>query len=470
MNQQEFESALNKLLNQYFELAHNPITGAYNFYALNLKKEIKLYSDNKQYTMHEGLYFIVDTEISSNSEGFLSIENPQYCISTEYEYIYNVDTRYINGIDVLTPSKLEPMKLDNRELTLSECLLWCAYDNDRKTAKALFNYAGKEFMQYGALTQDQSIPKQNTEPVHNFLNPVTRISLSLTDFEAGVPFDVDVSKKKAKKTVNVLFSFELPNQDAMQATKTITPYDVLVHNSVVSLEQAGNIYFTDRQLWHVYSQKANSIPTTTVLKELNQSLEKQMSTIVTLDYTEQIKKQYPKAKVQSTKYKGALLQLDKVEIEAANGEKVTGYKINRTPILYKYADQINQIVRIKTYILKAALNGTEENEIEEKKNVIKASSKNCLLANYLLQRIEQCKKPKMSKRILYSTIYEKLNLTHANKNIKKRTRATTGQILDNIVKSKQTILKGWKEYRYPETSRKITGIELQIKCEEKKNT
>lgn len=462
MKQQEFESVLNELLNQYFELAHNPIEGAYNFYALNLKKEIKLYSNNKRYTMHEGLYFVVDTEISSNSEGLLSIENPQYCISSEYEYIYNVDIRYLNGIDVLTASKLEPMKLDNRELTLSECLLWCAYDNDRKTAKALFNYAGKEFMQYGALIQDQTIPKQNTEPVYNFINPVTRISQSLTNFKTGVPFAINVAEQKANKSVNVLLSLELPNQDAMQSTKTITPYDVLVHNSVVSLEQAGNIYFTDRQLWHVYSQKANSMPTTTVLKELNQSLEKQMSTIITLDYTEQIKKQYPKAKVQSTKYKGTLLQLDKVEVKTANGEKVTGYKINRTPILYTYADQINQLVRIKTYILKTALNGTEE-----KKGVIKATSKNCLLANYLLQRIEQCKNPKMSKRILYSTVYEKLNLTHSSKDIKKRTRVTTKRILDNIVKSKQTILKGWKEYRYPKTSRKITGIELEVNVKKK---
>ena len=127
-----------------------------------------------------------------------------------------------------------------------------------------------------------------------------------------------------------------------------------------------------------------------------------MATLVTIDASAEISS---KMITKTTGiYKGALIPAERVEIMELNGQKVTDcIHLLRTPPLYDYARDKNQIGTIDIKMLDTPLSNTKEN-IE--------------LKGYLLKRIASIKNAKsnMSDTIRYDTLYKYLQIKAPNKN------------------------------------------------------
>lgn len=222
-------------------------------------------------------------------------------------------------------------------------------------------------------------------------------------YSALVPARINVSRRKSqKKKIETLFYIdfnELKKRGvSIDYEYLLTPYDREIHNAVATLASAGNEYINPSMIFQLLSGNTGSTndmsPETR--KYILRSIDIMMATLVTIDASAEISSNM----ITKTTgiYKGALIPAERIEIMELNGQKVTDcIHLLRTPPLYDYARDKNQIGSIDIKMLDTPLSNTKEN-IE--------------LKGYLLKRIASIKNTKsnMSDTIRYDTIYEYLQI------------------------------------------------------------
>ncbi len=234
-------------------------------------------------------------------------------------------------------------------------------------------------------------------------------------YKTLLPVKINVSNRKStRKKIETLFSIdfnELKKEGVAIAFEyRITPYDREVHNAVATLAVAGNEYINPSMIFQLLSgntQSRNDMSPET-RKNILRSIDKMMATIITIDASAEVNAHM----ITKTTgiYKGYLIPAERIEVIELNGQKVTDcIHLLRTPPLYEYARDKNQIGSIEISMLDTPLSNTSEN-IE--------------LKGYLLRRIASLKNSKnnMSDTIRYDTLFEYLRINAPTKEALKKKR------------------------------------------------
>ncbi|MBR0167074.1 MAG: hypothetical protein IJQ08_00210 [Synergistaceae bacterium] len=230
-----------------------------------------------------------------------------------------------------------------------------------------------------------------------------------------LPVKINVSNRKStRKKIETLFSIDFSDLKkegvAIAFEYRITPYDREIHNAVATLAVAGNEFINPSMIFQLLSgntQSRNDMSPET-RKNILRSIDKMMATIITIDASAEVNAHM----ITKTTgiYKGYLIPAERIEVIELNGQKVTDcIHLLRTPPLYEYARDKNQIGSIEISMLDTPLSNTSEN-IE--------------LKGYLLRRIASLRNSKnnMSDTIRYDSLFEYLRIDAPTKEALKKKR------------------------------------------------
>lgn len=288
--------------------------------------------------------------------------------------------------------------------------------------------------------QDAIKPTTHVEAISKLANEITNDLLYSGEF---INLDVSGKRERGVKTV-VSLSFE---SNDVELSKPMTPFDRTVHNAVATLWHEGVRTFTTRQVWYAMTGKDKQ-PNKEQAERLEKSLDKQRFTRAVVDFTAEARGRRLKLDgepLKSCTIDAYMLNAEKVDIESANGRKVTGYVINKPPVLYWQASSIGQVATYPVRMLDTS-------------DVMQDTDENIVIKSYLLNRIELMRgKSKLSNRIRYETVYEQVGVDSPDKKQRKRINDTVCRLLDHWASMGH--IKGYTEYK-EKGGRMRAGVEI----------
>lgn len=253
--------------------------------------------------------------------------------------------------------------------------------------------------------------KDGTETTNypkDFVMPISKIALTLSrgDMEYQqednqfVKLKVRGKPDREKKTDLYMYA-SLSLDENCISTGNINAFDMAVFRAILSLYNEGNTFFWPEQIYCVLSGhvKGEKIPKVTeaMTSEITESVNKLMSSMLTINCTEQLEK----SKKYSDVYRLAgadrtqnMLYLEKCRVTFKNGKTVTGWKYIsiEPPLLYQYSNTIGQITAVPC----KALNTGGRN-----------STVKIAIRDYMMQEISRMKRgTRKSTKMLYQTILE----------------------------------------------------------------
>lgn len=252
-----------------------------------------------------------------------------------------------------------------------------------------------------------------------------------------------VVSKQPEVISQISLSYDDDNIKIFDKNKRFTPYDRAVHNAVCSIWEAGNEYLTPNQVYRCMNGLTKGeYVTPQRVGAVTKSIDKARRIYTKIDYRDEAKAW--NEKIDKFIVEDTILSAQKVTLEAG-GEEVTGYKINTKPILYEYAQVSKQIITVPSKLLniQGILNSTPEITV---------------LKEYLIRRIEVMKHKRnktQSNKILFTAIYNELELTDPDKYKTNRLRAHTKTLLQNYKKNKYI-----KDFKFYKKGRSFHGIEI----------
>lgn len=203
-------------------------------------------------------------------------------------------------------------------------------------------------------------------------------------------------KRGSKKEATIFYSIDfdaLERLDNVKISKQLTPFDKRVYICVYALYIANGSYMSAGQIYRMMGYPGK--PNADIIKKIDDSLTKMGAARVYLDNTAEIQtnKGYTKFK-----YDAALLPFERVSAYINNGLCESAIHIFREPPLMTFARERKQITTISRKLLESPVNKTEAN---------------LRIDDYLIERIARMKsgKGKSARKILYSTLYDKCNIT-----------------------------------------------------------
>lgn len=278
--------------------------------------------------------------------------------------------------------------------------------------------------------------------IENYLTPNTKVSndlasnLTFDDIGTEIPLLVNNSKQKDMKVFYSVNFDDVEDKNVIYNRKRpFSEYDRAVYNTIVSIYEAGNQQFTLDQLTRImYSVKNGTSASTKQKEEVASSLNKMIITRVLIDCSEQFGDY---ADLQPM-YEGYLLNADKITVLADNGRPVVTYVLNQKPILYSYAQAINQVISVDMTLL-------------DTKSITRNTDDIIAIKSYLIKRIETIKngKSKLNNTILYDTIFKNCDIEIDTS----KTRTQANRVKTNIKK----LLDEWqskKMFSYYEENKK----------------
>jgi len=263
-----------------------------------------------------------------------------------------------------------------------------------------------------------------TKSAKNWVTPVDKLSNVAFD-STGTLYDPAkfigvIISKKSKKELLTMVKLNLEKEDNIlinDSKRELDPYDRIVHDAVVSLYvDTKNEYITPQMVYRAMTGNPEAKLNPKQQELVSNSLDKLTRSRITIYATKEVCEAYG---IDKFSYSGMVIAADKVEI-TIKGNVVEAYRLLRKPILYEYADKLNQIGRFDIKILNTPVKKNEETLI---------------LQDYLYRRILAMKgASKLNHNIVYNTVYEYLNLTATSEaslwNKKSKIRKTVKVILD----------------------------------------
>ena len=222
-----------------------------------------------------------------------------------------------------------------------------------------------------------------------------------------------VEKTGSKKEATIFYSInfdELEKLDGLKLTKALTPFDKRVYIAVNAIYAQSGQYMSAGQVFAAMGNTGK--PSKKQLEKVNESLTKMGAARVYLDNGQEIgvNKGY-----RHFKYDAPLLPFERVSAYINNALVESAIHLFREPPLMTFAKERNQITTITKKLLESPVNKTEGN---------------LRIDDYLIERIARMKsgKGKTSRKMLYSTIYEKCQIK--TKMQRKRAPETIRRYLD----------------------------------------
>lgn len=285
----------------------------------------------------------------------------------------------------------------------------------------------------------EELPRIISSPTEKLTLPVDKVNSNIWDLFARAEIDgqiamadIDTSnmeidttsdkdKKKGKKAIincSILLG-EIEQTPGVKVTKHLTLFDKRVMLAAGALVRSGNSIFTTSQLYRVMGYSGN--PSAEMIERIDASMTKQRKGELYLNNTSEreVYKAYPDAYYDST-----LLPFERVKAYINNTFVESAYHLFREPPLITFAREREQITEITTLLLQAPISKTEAN---------------LRLEDYLLERIGhmKSKKFKAKRKMLFTTIYKRCNITGKTEKDRKERQRTPGKIrkyLDHYVK------------------------------------
>jgi hypothetical protein len=273
-----------------------------------------------------------------------------------------------------------------------------------------------------------SIPK--TKYPDSFIIPKDKISNKLFEgaLTIGTVNRIATEGKKSKKELTAKVSIGFDELKGITISRDLNSYDREIHDAIVSLYvDGGNEYITPLMIYRTMTGNPKAKITPKQFQAISDSVIKCSVTRIRID----AKDEATAYGMDRLIYEGNLIYTKKIEGEH-KGETNEWIYIMERPVLFDYAESKGQIDRANIKLLNTPVSKNEETII---------------LQGYLLRRIRTMQKSKVSRNILYETIYKQLNIEAATAGAlrKKQTkvRHTVKEILDYWMKEKE--IKNYKE-------------------------
>lgn len=292
-----------------------------------------------------------------------------------------------------------------------------------------------EYVKEKMLEQPASIP--STRYPKNVVIPKDKVSNSFFNNEIpeGVIQPVGTERKSSRKELTAKVSIDFGELEGVAISKNITPYDREVHDAIVSLYIDGeNDYITPLMIYRAMTGNSKAKLNPKQQQAIKDSVTKCSMTRIRID----AKEEADSYKMDKLIYEGNLIYTKMVS-GTHKGKTSDWIYIMERPVLYDYANSKGQIARAEIGLLDTPVSKNEETII---------------LQGYLLKRILTMQNSKMSRNILYETVYKQLDIQAASKasldNKRKKIRDSSKKILDDWKEKK--FIKGYKENKGPKNS------------------
>lgn len=251
-----------------------------------------------------------------------------------------------------------------------------------------------------------------------------RLAAGVVPYKEIVP--VKMEKGRSKKPITTYINLDIEEISDILPSN-IGGEDINLLEAIISL-LIGNIKngintFTLNDIYRVERKNLKVNPNKRIQEQLKNRILKLMKTLITIDSSEE-KQAYYKNTDLFYKETSNLLNAHFLEVEV-KGNKTMAIKILDIPLLYRYSEAKKQLTTIP-FIL-------TDNKLPKTSAVL-------ILEKYLLRRISQMKNNnKLTRSILYSTIYDNMNFKHKSKssieNAKAKTRINTEEILKQLIQT-----------------------------------
>lgn len=248
--------------------------------------------------------------------------------------------------------------------------------------------------------------------------PNTRIwNLLETGNNGQLSIDFDMLPKEPKLQAKAIYSIDFSAlADDVRITKKLQPFDKFVYMAVSALYNAGNKVISLSQIY--YAMGYTGTPGEKDRKKINDSLTKMTSAKIFFDNEKEA------AAVKGYmhfKYDGSLLPFERITAVVNGQITESAVKPFREPPLMSFAKQRKQITTIDIKLLQSPISKTDIN---------------LAIQDYLLERISKAKdKAKKSKsknnncRILFKTLYERLNISGSTSKEKMQRKRTPDKVI-----------------------------------------
>ena len=293
------------------------------------------------------------------------------------------------------------------------------------------------------------IPQKHVIPNNKLANSLTKDII-----DAGL-IELDIGKKKGDIITRCILSYEGDNVQ-LTSRQPFTEYDRQVADAVTSLYEYGDeshivtaatVY---RAMIHATETET---PSPQQIGAVTRSLDKMRFVRVQIDCSEELTKRKLSlngAQVTGGKIDTYLLALDKLEV-TAGGQKVTAYKVIKTPILYDYSKLTGQVLTVPAALL----------DVRDKDGARVANTERRIaIKGYLMRRIERMKGKTgatQSKHILFADLYASVCDGEPSDKEKRLIRDYVPQVLDYWKRSSYI-----KDYADLTKGRKKTGVNILL--------
>lgn len=203
---------------------------------------------------------------------------------------------------------------------------------------------------------------------------------------------------KDKKTTTY-FSLEWNSETDVTFSRKQTPYDGSVLNAAYAFYDSGNHIFTARQLcaqMKALESDSSGIDEASI-KKITDSIEKERRTMAKIDSTDAFTKRG--ITDYTAKIEDYLLPLRKIYVEGKGkraGERMEAYQFRGEPPILAHARALKQISTIPMDFLKIEGMSITDDVV--------------VLRDYLISRVDGARHKRLNRKILYSTIYEQLEI------------------------------------------------------------
>lgn len=307
--------------------------------------------------------------------------------------------------------------------------------------------AEEEFAEFIPKQANRLIPHVRTKKLTRLLHPTTKVQQALTkDVFAGnndpnAKFEVSVGNRKTptKAFLNVV------NESS---SKKLDWFHIAVHNVVCSFFNAGIKHFTAKMIAKELNQNK---PTKNYKKEIEQALLQMATTYVNINHQDQAKRWNMPFADDTSKTVIQFRYMLKMDIDVEvylNNTQTNVFVLNEQPPLLEYALMYEQNETLDKHLI----------DITGQARIDRATT---AIWQYLIHRINMLRGKGTIKNnsILFSTLYDELNLSETERNSEDKRNKIKNKIENILIAFKNNgFIKNYSFQGYTSTGKIVIKV------------
>ena len=244
-------------------------------------------------------------------------------------------------------------------------------------------------------TQLVSIPRITAKRIYQFEFPLDKLNSNiwgLTEADTGSILPIGTEKRGKRKEINIMYCINFDAlADNVTITKKLDEYDRLVYTAVSALYNSGYKEMSASMIYNVMGYTGR--PSADDITKINQSITKMSTAHIFVDNKEEVDNRY---KYPRFKYDSSLLPMERIQLIVNGVLADSAIRVFTEPPLMRFSRERGQITTYNVKLLQAPVSKTEQN---------------LRIQFYLLERIARAKSQHGERKILYSTICDRADIT-----------------------------------------------------------